>query len=148
MKLLSPSDKTLNFLCIIIIVMVAFVMVICLFFLQALPIIMWIIIGVFFLISIILTGFYLPTYFAQATYVLSDEVISKQSGLIWNRNHIMRIDAIQHISVISTPFSSLTHLNFIVFYALGARLIFPFLEKNAALKIQEEITTKISGGGK
>ena len=70
---------------------------------------------------------YLPIYFKNLNYYVSNDRIIKESGFYFKKKQIIRIDKIQFTTSVSTPFSKLTGLNFIVLYAYGGMMTVMFL---------------------
>lgn len=122
------ADKTcLNMLRIIILAATVIVIAATSYFLSFIPKIMIVFCIVFFAAGFFLSLIYLPLYFKKLKYIVDDEIIVKESGFIFVKKQSMKINKIQHTTTISTPFSIMTGLNFIVFYAYGGRLSVMFL---------------------
>ena len=139
MKRYVPARKALNSIRIIIFVLAAAVTAISHIFLKDHNIIMWIIICICWGTAILYGVFFLPVYFRNTVYNISESDLRKKTGMIFFSNQFMKIRAIQYISTIITPFSKLTALNFIVVNAWGGRMIFCFLTRDEALEISSHL---------
>jgi len=122
------ADKTcLNMLRIIILAATVIVIAATSYFLAFVPTIMIALCILFFASGFFLSLIYLPLYFKNLKYYIDSEIIVKESGFIFVKKQSLKISKIQHTTTISTPFSFMTGLNFIVFYAYGGRLSVMFL---------------------
>ncbi|MBQ8434625.1 MAG: PH domain-containing protein [Oscillospiraceae bacterium] len=117
------ADKTcLNMMRIIIIVLTVIIISVAAFFLSFIPIIMIIVCSVFFIMGFFASLIYLPIYFRNMKYYVSDEKIVKVSGFYFIKTQTVKVSRIQYTTTISTPFSKLTGLNCILLYAYGGML--------------------------
>lgn len=82
----------------------------------------------------------LPLYFGSIAVYACERGVVVRTGVLRVTRKIMRMNAIQYISVVITPFSRVTGLNFIVVHALGGRMIIPFLSRNDT----EELAIRLS----
>lgn len=97
------------------------------YFLSFIPIVM-IPLCIIFAVSGIFTALiYLPVYFRNLNYYVSDERIIKESGFYFRKKQIIRISKIQFTTSVSTPFSRFSGFNFIVLYAYGGMMTVMFL---------------------
>ncbi len=92
--------------------------------------------AVIYLVFIILI---LPMWYKRFKYVIYDNRIVSYSGLFSRTYCIMRLDAIQHATLLSTPFSKYTSFNFIRLSALGGNIIMFFLSDSDCQKIMDTI---------
>ena len=122
------ADKTcLNILKILILSVTFILLAVTVYFLSFIPIVM-ILLGIIFLAAGFFTAIiYLPIYFKNLNYYVSNDRIIKESGFYFKKKQIIRIDKIQFTTSVSTPFSKLTGLNFIVLYAYGGMMTVMFL---------------------
>ena len=100
---------------------------------------MWIIIGVCWGAAILYGVFFLPIYFKNTVYNISDSDIRKSTGMIFFSKQYMKLRSIQYISTIITPFSRLTGLNFIIINAWGGRMLFCFLKRDEAMELSSQL---------
>lgn len=145
----SPSGLTVIRLLLIIISVAA--VIVSKVYLSAYPIIMYSVIGLFCFGSFALGMILLPIVFAKSYYVISDSEIHKTSGMFIITRQYMKADSIQYVTVVTTPLSSLTGLNFVFVNALGGRMIMLFLSKSDALEISaalNEIIRRNGNGGR
>ena len=122
------ADKTcLNILKILILSVTFILLAVTVYFLSFIPIVM-ILLWIIFLAAGFFTAIiYLPIYFKNLNYYVSNDRIIKESGFYFKKKQIIRIDKIQFTTSVSTPFSKLTGLNFIVLYAYGGMMTVMFL---------------------
>ncbi|MGN0613893.1 MAG: PH domain-containing protein [Porcipelethomonas sp.] len=122
------ADKTcLNMLRIIILSATVIVISVTAYFLAFIPIIMIIACSVFFIAGFFTSLIYLPVYFRNMKYYVSDEKIVKKSGFYFIKKQAVRVNRIQFTTSISTPFSKLTGLNFIILHTYGGILPIMFV---------------------
>lgn len=122
------ADKTcLKTLRIITILLTVILIAVTNYFLSFIPIIMLILSAVFFAAGFFTSLIYLPIYFKNMKYYVSNEKIIKISGFYFIKKQAIRIDKIQYITTISTPFSKRTGLNFIFLYVYGGMMPVMFI---------------------
>lgn len=122
------ADKTcLNILKILILSLTFILLVVTVYFLSFIPIIMIPLCIIFFGAGFFMAMVYLPVYFRNLNYYVSEDKIIKESGFYFRKKQIIRINKIQFTTAVSTPFSKLTGLNFIVLYAYGGMMTVMFL---------------------
>ena len=78
---------------------------------------------------------YLPLYFSSIKYTATETEIMKSSGVFIKTHQSVRYSSVQYTSVISSPFSQYTGLNFIVFFVYGGQLRLLFLKQSDAQEI-------------
>lgn len=122
------ADKTcLNILKILILSVTFILLAVTVYFLSFIPIVMILLCIIFLAASFFTAIIYLPIYFKNLNYYVSNDRIIKESGFYFKKKQIIRIDKIQFTTSVSTPFSKLTGLNFIVLYAYGGMMTVMFL---------------------
>lgn len=139
MKRYVPAKKALISIRIIILILAAAVTALSYIFLNSHNIIMWIIIGVCWGAAILYGVFFLPIYFKNTVYNISDSDIRKSTGMIFFSKQYMKLRSIQYISTIITPFSRLTGLNFIIINAWGGRMLFCFLKRDETMELSSQL---------
>ena len=98
-------------------------------YLSDLPAIMWTVIGLVTAAGLFAAMVYLPLYFRHTCYYISSEQVIKHSGCFFVRTQTLRRSAIQYTTAISTPFSKITGLNFLMLSAFGGSMLLLFLSK-------------------
>lgn len=122
------ADKTcLNILKILILSVTFILLAVTVYFLSFIPIVMILLCIIFLAAGFFTAIIYLPIYFKNLNYYVSNDRIIKESGFYFKKKQIIRIDKIQFTTSVSTPFSKLTGLNFIVLYAYGGMMTVMFL---------------------
>lgn len=81
-------------------------------------------------VSLLITLVYLPLFFSTIVYTVSDTEITCSSGVFIKYHQSIKLSAVQYTAVVSTPFSALTGLNFVVFFVYGGRMQLYFLKKS------------------
>ena len=120
------ADKTcLNILKILSVTFI--LLAVTVYFLSFIPIVMILLCIIFLAAGFFTAIIYLPIYFKNLNYYVSNDRIIKESGFYFKKKQIIRIDKIQFTTSVSTPFSKLTGLNFIVLYAYGGMMTVMFL---------------------
>ena len=122
------EDKTcINILKILILSVTFILLAVTVYFLSFIPIVMILLCIIFLAAGFFTAIIYLPIYFKNLNYYVSNDRIIKESGFYFKKKQIIRIDKIQFTTSVSTPFSKLTGLNFIVLYAYGGMRTVMFL---------------------
>lgn len=122
------ADKTcLNILKILILSVTFILLAVTVYFLSFIPIVMILLCIIFLAAGFFTAIIYLTIYFKNLNYYVSNDRIIKESGFYFKKKQIIRIDKIQFTTSVSTPFSKLTGLNFIVLYAYGGMMTVMFL---------------------
>ena len=122
------ADKTcLNILKILILSVTFILLAVTVYFLSFIPIVMILLCIIFLAAGFFTAIIYLPIYFKNLNYYVSNDRIIKESGFYFKKKQIVRIDKIQFTTSVSTPYSKLTGLNFIVLYAYGGMMTVMFL---------------------
>lgn len=129
MKRYFPDRTCMNIIRLIILI-VTFALIICSYiFLSFIPILMWILVGVFAIAGIFIGSVYLPIWFRNTRYCISKKEINKVSGCFITSKQLMRTSAVQYTTTVRTPFSKITGLNFLIFNAMGGKIIWLFLSR-------------------
>ena len=122
------ADKTcLNILKILILSVTFILLAVTVYFLSFITIVMILLCIIFLAAGFFTAIIFLPIYFKNLNYYVSNDRIIKESGFYFKKKQIIRIDKIQFTTSVSTPFSKLTGLNFIVLYAYGGMMTVMFL---------------------
>lgn len=108
-------------------------------YLRPFPIVMTILLAVFSALCLFGGGIWLPLWLKSVRCELSDCDILFASGVFFRNRTVMKISAVRHITLIKTPFSKFTGLNFVSVSALGGGIVLPFL----SLRNAEEIVADI-----
>lgn len=87
------------------------------------------------LIDIFTVFVYLPMYFRSLSYEMTDEKIIRHSGVFMKVHQSVRYSTVQYSTVVSTPFSDKTGLNFVILFVYGGSLRLLFLSKDDAMRI-------------
>lgn len=86
---------------------------------------------------------YIPLLFSSIAYTATDTEIICSGGVILKTHQSVRYSSVQYTSVISTPFSQYTGLNFVVFYVYGGQITLFFLNQSDAQEIMRKSGGKI-----
>lgn len=136
------ADKTcLNLLRVLILILTVGLIVAAYYFLRPIPILMWILIGIFSAIYFFVGILWLPLYFSRASYLVSSQEIIRNTGFFWHMQQVMKVPAIQYATLITTPLSKYTGLNFIVVNALGGSMLLLFLSGKDAEEILRTLSS-------
>ncbi len=139
MKRYVPAKSALISIRFIMLILAAAITVISYIFLNNYTIIMWIIIFVCWGTAILYGFIFIPIYFRNTVYNISETDIRKKTGMLFFSKQFMKMRSIQYISTIITPFSKLTGLNFIIVNAWGGRMVFCFLNREETLEISSHL---------
>ena len=92
-------------------------------------------------VAIFFMFIYLPLYFSSLRYDSTDTEITKHSGVYFHSHQSVLYSTVQYTTVITTPFSQYTGLNFVVFFVYGGQLRLLFLKQEDALYILKKTGT-------
>ena len=92
-------------------------------------------------VAFILVFIYLPLFFSSVKYTATETEIVKTSGVFIKFHQSVRYSSVQYTTVITTPLSQYTGLNFIVFFVYGGQLDLLFLDQHDALAILSLVQT-------
>lgn len=139
------ADKTcLNVLRVLALVVTGSLIILDYYFLYFIPILMWSLIGLFGLAYLLIGIIWLPLYFARASYIVSSQEVIRNTGFFFRIRQTMKVSAIQYVTLIITPFSSVTGFNFVIINALGGNLLLFYLSKTDAEEIVRNLTATIN----
>ncbi|MEG0614457.1 MAG: PH domain-containing protein [Oscillospiraceae bacterium] len=139
------ADKTsLSLLRVVAFILTAALIFLDFYFLYIIPLLMWILIGIIVLAFFAIIIIWLPLYFMRAIYCISAEIVVRNTGFFLQMKQVMRVDAIQYFTVVKTPFSRFTGLNFLVINALGGSIVLNFLSQNDIDEISKTLAKAIN----
>ena len=122
------ADRTgIGILFVVMFLVVIILITLSLVFLSFLPILMWIVVGLFAAAFFTVVIVWLPLYFKNLCYFITDEEIVANTGVFFKNKRIMKLSALQYFTCVTTPFSEKTGFNFVVLNALGGNIILLFL---------------------
>lgn len=143
MKRYRPSRYALNFIRFAMAALSTAATVLSLRFLRNYPLVMYLLIGLFWSVSFLMGTILLPLYFSRTSYSVSSAAVSKFGGMIFTQRQFMKGSSVQYITTVITPFSGVTAFNFIVINALGGKIFLGFLSRNDALEITSTLNKAI-----
>ncbi len=97
---------------------------------------LWVITVVLAAAAAVLSACFLPLWFGSVSYTISETHITKHCGIIFMQEQTMRTQALQYSTILHTPFSAKSGLNFIPLHAYGGTIYLAFLRKQDAEEIQ------------
>lgn len=97
-------------------------------------------------IAIFFMFIYFPLYFSSLSFDTTETEITKHSGVYFHSHQSILYSTVQYTTVITTPFSQYTGLNFVVFFVYGGQLRLLFLKQEDALYILRKTRTPIDKG--
>jgi len=140
MKKYYPNKTALKMLKILFFLVALILTCVAKLYLSVYPMIMFLVIGLFWTLFVLVALISLPIFFSKTYYFVSTNEVAKQSGIFFESNQLMRVSSIQYISTVATPLSKYTGFNFIKLNALGGYLVLLFLSKSDA----DDMTATIS----
>ncbi len=143
MRTYKMNKSAKNFLRIVMFVIALAVTYLCFVYLSGYPIIMWLVIGLFWGAVIVYGFIFLPIYFKSSRYMIGEREIKKQAGMLFFTKQYIKLESIQYVSSVIFPLSQFTGLNFVTINAFGGRVIFMFLSRNDALEIIDYLEESI-----
>ena len=118
-------------------------------YLGSLKILMYSLVGLCFGTAVLFGVILLPMYFRRTVFYISQSEITVHTGLIYLKREHMKMSAVQYVTRISMPLSSLSGFNFVILRALGGNLVLPFLGTAECEEIAQAVQGEIAerGGG-
>lgn len=86
-------------------------------------------------------GLWLPLFLGSLSFEISESEIVYRGGVFFYNRTVMKKSAVRHVTLIRTPFSEFTGMNFVSVSALGGGVILPFLSYSDAKEILSLLTT-------
>lgn len=134
------ADKTcLNIIRLLIILLTFAIVILSYIYLYFIPIVMWMMMIVCAVAGIFVSSVYLPLYFRNACYYISDIYVIKRTGVFIKVRQVMKIESIEFVTSITMPLSRFTGFNFLVINAFGGSMVLMFLSR----RDMEEITKRL-----
>lgn len=132
------ADKTCKTILRVVALLVT-ITIICLVraYLAGYPVLMWGLIILFGSVYILGGAIWLPLFLRSLVYHVSPTEVIVCSGVIYRNRMIMKMSAVRHVSVVKTPFSKATGMNFVILSATGGSVIMPFLSIGDMTRITE-----------
>ena len=143
MKRFKPSVGALNFLQILLALLAFGISLLCVLYLRKLRMLMYIIVGVVCSVAFVMDFILLPLYFSKALYTFDKISISKKGGLFYTKKQLMRFSSVQYYTVIKTPLSFITSLNFVIIHALGGQVVLNFLSLSDTKEVERLLTESL-----
>lgn len=144
MKKYQADKNCMIFLRLLIISLMIILDILVYVYLQKYSIIMYILMGLISILGIFFASIYVPLYFRNVCFTVSNEIISKESGFFIRTNQTMKVSSVQYITTIYIPLFRYIGFNFIIFNALGGYMIFTFLNKHDSTEIYSNINRLIN----
>ena len=113
-------------------------------YLVSFKILMYSLVGLFWGLAVLFGLILLPMYFRRTVIYVSPSEITVHSGLIFLTRKHMKLPAVQYVTKVSRPLSSLAGFNFIAVHALGGTMILPFLNSVDCDEILSALRLEIS----
>lgn len=113
--------------------------ILCRLTLFAMPILMLVLMCVVMAVWVGLCIFWLPIYLSRLTLTVGRREIGLGTGCFFQKRQLMQRRAVQYVTLVTTPFSRFTGLNFLFIRALGGGIIVPFLSLRDCNLVVKEI---------
>lgn len=81
----------------------------------------------------------IPLYFKHSSISVSSEEIIQTSGMLTLKSEYMPMESVKSVTTITTPFSRITGLNFMIINALGSKIILYFMRKSDCIEATKYI---------
>ena len=143
MRKFTPKPAALLTLRILILVLTLTATVLIYVYLSSFKTVTYIIAALLWAVALVFALILLPIYFRRTVIYISVSEISLHTGVIFTRREHMRVGAVQYISMLTLPLSSLTGFNFLSVHGLGGTVILPFLSGEDANAIAETLELEI-----
>ncbi len=88
-------------------------------------------------IDIFLDFIYLPLYFSSVRCEMTNDKITRHSGVIFKTSQTVRFSTVQYTTLVVTPFSKNTGLNFVIMFVYGGQMLLLFLSLEDAERVLE-----------
>ncbi len=83
------------------------------------------------------TFIYLPIYFSSLRYCVGNNEIIKYGGVFLHKSSVIRTEAVQYCTLVSTSIFMKIGMNLIIFHLYGGRLIIPFVRPEDAMELMK-----------
>lgn len=143
MKKYYSDNKGLGVLSVLFLFLATGLIIASVIFLSFLPILMYIAIGVFAVAYFIVALLWLPAFFKNMSFDISPNEIVCNTGAFFRNKRLMKMSAMQYYTAVSTPFSEITGINFVILNALGGNIVLMFLSKEDLTEISDFLETII-----
>jgi membrane protein YdbS with pleckstrin-like domain len=144
LKKYQADKNCMVFLRVLIIVVMVVLDTVAYMYLQKFRILMYAIMGVLTVVGVFFASIYVPLYFKNISYTVSNEMLSKESGFFIRANQTMKVSSVQYMTSIYIPLFRYIGFNFIIFNALGGSMIFTFLSNGDSKEVYKTINQWIS----
>ena len=99
-------------------------------------------------LAFVLAAFlYLPLLYISCCYIVTEEYVEYQSGVIFFTRRRMLKSSIMYVTILKSPLSPLLKTRTVVFSAMGGKLIIPFLPVRNAVELMRETAPKKRASG-
>lgn len=79
--------------------------------------------------------FWLPLWFHNLSYTITEQCIVKQSGAIFHRQQVILTEALQFSTILQLPFARYTGMTFLPLHAYGGTVLLLFLSPSDAASV-------------
>ena len=146
MKIYTPDRKALFTLRVLITLLTVILTAILRFYIPV-DVLVFIFASAFATIAIFAMFIYLPLFFSSLRYDSSETEITRHSGVFLNSHQTIQYSAVQYTTLITTPFSRKSGLNFIVLFMYGGQLPLMFLSYKDAQEIMRRTRSFMGTSG-
>ena len=139
MKCYTSDKGCLNMLRIMVMLLTVVLIGTATYYLSFNATVMMIVISVIFTAGFFTALIYLPIYFKNMRYFVSDEKIVKVSGFYFLTKQSVRLEKIQYVTTISAPFKKVSGFNIMLLYTYGGMLPIMFVSSRDLAEISNSI---------
>lgn len=83
---------------------------------------------------------YLPVLYQSTGYYINDRLLAYRRGFFFHKQQVIFRDRIIYVSVINTPVTPILGISSLVVAAAGAKLRIPYLNKNVAKHLAQQLS--------
>lgn len=144
----KPHRNALNFLRLATSVLALALTVACVILLENYNVAMYIGVGVVCGLAFFVDFILLPLYFAKCSFTIGQNGATKHGGIFFTTASHVKKSSVQYVTVVKTPLSKLTAMNFIIIHVLGGIVILNFVSSDDVDEIDVIMKNWAEGGGK
>lgn len=109
------------------------------YYVAVLPVAYEVVRTVLFIVTAFFSAVYLPLLFLRTKCVVENGAVTSYFGAFFNNEVLVEKEDVQYITLVKTPLSKLTGMNFLLLNAFGGRVIIYFLSYEQASEIYRQI---------
>lgn len=146
-KNFRPHQNALNTLRLTVALLTLILSVAGVYFLKSYATAMYISVGAVCCLAFLGNFILLPLYFSKCSFNIAKDSATKNGGVFFTTTAHVKKSSVQYVTVVKTPFSKYTAMNFLIIHVLGGVMILNFLSLSDLEEIGAIMQNWAEGGG-